>query len=213
MTSSQWFEHVSELGPFASEGDVWRAIRATLRALAEQLDPVERIQLGRDLPSDLRVLVESNALRLAEQSPTKEAFFQSVAAYEMEPVGRALEHAEIVCRALADTLSETTVARLTRQLPALAELFRPPERPAAAQTMGQASPRRPQDLAEGRPGGTHPIASSDTSTLAHRHSIARSDDPHADTKLSSAMGLSQERDSRTLAAGRPGSRHPVSDSH
>jgi len=46
--------------------------------------------------------------------------------------------------------------------------------------------------------------------LAHRHSVARSDDPHADSKLSSARGLRQEREQRTLASGRPGSRRPLS---
>ena len=39
-----------------------------------------------------------------------------------------------------------------------------------------------------------------------RESIARSDDPHADTKLSSSRGLTQEREGRSLSAAHPSKR-------
>jgi hypothetical protein len=42
--------------------------------------------------------------------------------------------------------------------------------------------------------------------------MAKSDDPHADTKLSSSQGLTQERFEESLATGKPpGPVHPVSD--
>jgi hypothetical protein len=46
---------------------------------------------------------------------------------------------------------------------------------------------------------------------AHAHSVARSENPHADTKLSSSPGLTQERLGDSLAEARPGPAHPVSD--
>jgi len=64
-----------------------------------------------------------------------------------------------------------------------------------------------------RPGSAMPLASADPRYLAHRHSVARSVDPHAETKLSSAHGLRQEQDEHTLALGRPGSERPISSSH
>ena len=48
---------------------------------------------------------------------------------------------------------------------------------------------------------------------AHAESVARSDDPHADTRLSSSQGMTQERRGETLAEGRPGSDRPVSETH
>lgn len=42
-------------------------------------------------------------------------------------------------------------------------------------------------------------------------SVAKSENPHADTKLSSSHGLTQEREHDTLAEGRPGSKHPLSE--
>jgi hypothetical protein len=42
-------------------------------------------------------------------------------------------------------------------------------------------------------------------------SVVKNDNPHGDTKLSSAHGTTQEREHETLAEGRPGSRRPISE--
>jgi hypothetical protein len=60
------------------------------------------------------------------------------------------------------------------------------------------------DIASGRPGSTRPLSAANPRVLEHRHSVARNGDPHGDTKLSSARGLTQEREGETLAAARPG---------
>jgi hypothetical protein len=99
-----------------------------------------------------------------------------------------------------------------RCLPELAPLFELPEPVEAPRVQAQRSSAAPNDLAEGRPGGSQPLASGDPRYLAHRHSVARSDDPHGDTKLSSAHGLRQEQTEHTLALGRPGSSRPISGS-
>jgi hypothetical protein len=62
-------------------------------------------------------------------------------------------------------------------------------------------PRR--TLSEGKPGSRHPLSEARLDR-AQSNSVARADEPHADTKLSSARGLTQERLHETLAVGRPG---------
>lgn len=47
---------------------------------------------------------------------------------------------------------------------------------------------------------------------AHTDSVARTRAPHQDTQLATTRGISSERDHDTLAEGRPGSKHPVSES-
>jgi hypothetical protein len=74
-----------------------------------------------------------------------------------------------------------------------------PEPPPHAQAV-HASPL--STLAHGRPGSLHPIAEAAPAS-GHAHSIARNDDPHGDTKLSSSTGLTQERLRESLATGRP----------
>jgi hypothetical protein len=173
------------------------------------LTQAERRSLADGLPPHAAQIVRG-APALAQTSQYD--FMHHVAAREGVRLGLAVEHAEIVCRALGETLSPTTLARLRHALPDLALLFEPAEEGEPLPENAERAPDAPNDLAEGRPGGTHPLSTADPRILAHRHSIARSDDPHAETKLSSACGLTQERDARTLAAGRPGSRRPISKS-
>ncbi|HLM72216.1 MAG TPA: hypothetical protein VK459_05985 [Polyangiaceae bacterium] len=59
-------------------------------------------------------------------------------------------------------------------------------------------------------GSGHPLSEARFEP-AHTHSVARSDNPHEDTKLSSSRGLTQERLEDTLAEGKPGSDKPISE--
>ncbi len=65
-------------------------------------------------------------------------------------------------------------------------------------------------LAEGRPGSAHPLSEA-RPERAQSQSVARADNPHGDTKLSSATGLTQEREGETLATGHLGSNRPLSE--
>jgi hypothetical protein len=93
---------------------------------------------------------------------------------------------------------------------ALPEALRPTASapPEAMRTvpMRKATPPSDNTLAAGRPGSKKPVA--DSATRGHQHSVVHSDDPHAESRLSSTRG--ETRSGRTLADGKPGSERPVS---
>ena len=211
LAEQQIVERLLESGPFANEAETRRALRVCLEVLGSLLTSDERALVGGELSPEL-------AQMLHGASPHRRAelheFAGRIAQSEGVPWGVAVEHAEMVCRAVGNALSPSTRQRLVRGLPQLARLFEPLERPEIAPLPEERRPDTvPNDLAEGRPGGTLPLASADPRYLAHRHSVVRSVDPHAETKLSSAHGLRQEQDEHTLALGRPGSEHPISSRH
>ena len=213
---SEFLARVATLGPFASKGRARHAVRATLRALADELTADERAEFAKDLPESLRPALKAQATsepKLAS-SQRVEQIYARVSRYEGVSLGKAVEHAQVVCRLLTEELlKNATVRRLCKHVPQLAPLFMWSEPPGAPARPQHGRQHEPHDLAGGRPGSKHPLASSDTHTLAHRHSVARSDDPHADSRLSSTSGTAQEREGRTLASGRPGSRAPLSEAH
>jgi uncharacterized protein (DUF2267 family) len=175
---SDVLERIRELGPFADEPGAKAALQATLAALGEQLTSDEREALAAELPDDLAKIMRTGH---PSAHGGVDAFYRSVSERENRPLGVALEHAQVVCRVLAETLSATT--RLRRNIGELGELFEPAEETA------------------------EPVEAQ------RAWNVARSDDPHAETKLSSARGLRQEQHEHTLATGRPGSNRPLSKSH
>lgn len=206
---------VTARGPFESHGQPEAAVRATLLALKAALRPDEWAELARELPAQPDG-GEAGVSSEAEPPPVTsvDEFYALVAKAEAVPVARALEHAQIVCGVLAEAaLSPATVTRLQKHAPFLADLFERRAAPAAPSPPVHSNAAPAHDLAGGHPGAHHPIATSNPESLAHRHSIASSDDPHADTRLSSTHGTAQEREGRTLASGRPGSQRRLADSH
>ncbi len=124
-------------------------------------------------------------------------------------MGRAREEAIVVCRVVAEAVGEDIARRVRLELPdEIGELFTIPE-PIAKPERVHLDPER-RTLAEGHGGGTRPLYAA-RPDHAHTQSVARSDNPHGDTKLSSATGLTQEREEETLAQGRPGSETPLSE--
>jgi len=203
---------VQARGPFASPGEAEAAVHATLLSLRAALHPQEWSELASELPAQLRGSPAATAEVAGPTVMNVDEFYARVGEAEPAPVARALEHAQIVCGVLAEAvLSPDTITRLQKHVPYLASLFEPRVLPPAPPPPVHADASAAHDLAGGRPGATHPIASSDPSTIAHEHSIARSDDPHEDTRLSSTQGTTQERQGRTLASGRPGARRRLAD--
>jgi hypothetical protein len=121
--------------------------------------------------------------------------------------GASIEQAQIVCEELAALLDRDSLSRLRAARPDIAMMLAPHVDPP------DASPRTPgtgTTLATGRPGSRHPVATAGPGA-GQQDSVARTDDPHAGTKLSGARGSSTETEGRTIATGRPGARRPMSE--
>jgi uncharacterized protein (DUF2267 family) len=207
---SEIIGRLREIGPFSDDASASRALVVTLQALADYLSKDERSRLRRALPPELRASVTTTRRPLAGDLAD---FFRHVAALDDTRPGIAVERTEVVCQALGEILSPEARVVLERAIPKLDELFATRDAPEPPFAPHGPTPGAPRDLAEGRPGGRHPLSSANPALVAHRDSIARSADPHADSKLSSSQGLTQEREGHSLATGRPGSRRPISTGH
>lgn len=119
----------------------------------------------------------------------------------------AMERIQMVCAALAPVLPPELVADLIRELP---ERFKVAFECEATQPMPTRVRRG--TLASGRPGAAHPLSEATPGSTqplhtahpgrAHQNSVLAAN-PHADTKLSSARGTTQEREHHSLAEERP----------
>jgi uncharacterized protein (DUF2267 family) len=203
---SEMLDRVRALAPLLDQTAAERALSTTLTALGAVLTADEVRELAPALPSELSQSLGAAAPASAPPS----GLFAAVAARERLPLGRAIELVQITLQALGEVLPVATRTHLERHLPELSPLLEPASPPVSPTDATDAVPRVTRDLAGGQPGSRRNVAEADPSILAHRHSVARSDDPHAETKLASAAGLAQEREQRTLAAGHPGSDRPLS---
>jgi len=176
-------------------------ILSVLTALRRQLGSPEAEALADELPAEL-----ATALRHGSYAGGDD-LVASVAAIEQVSAAEAVEHVACVGRALAELLPTDLLARLRRTLPVHSAKLLEPSAPATDEVY--AHPGR-ATLAEGRPGSRHPLSEARPST-AQADSLVVSDDPHADTKLSSSRGLTQERERESIAVGRPGARRSLAD--
>ncbi|MCC6619831.1 MAG: hypothetical protein IT385_01170 [Deltaproteobacteria bacterium] len=181
------------------QADARRAALAALRALALRLPPAEA--------ADLEALRAEVAAR--DEADARSGPAAAVAA----ALGVAPERAD----AIANVVLVAALESLGDRAPSLIAALPPDLRPTPTSTAGDMpvsrAPRPPAEdhsLAGGRPGHGHPLADA-APERAHTHSIARADDPHADTRLSSAHGVGAAP-GRSLADGRPGSERPLSTS-
>jgi uncharacterized protein (DUF2267 family) len=199
------------LAPFDDAAHAKRAFDATLQALRVGLTDDEAdwmsVDLGPALAAPLQRQRHAGEVSLNE-------FYRHVGRQLKLRRNVATEQAQVVCRALAELLPSAGVQRLTKHLPELASLFIVPSRPqpvAHPAHAGAAAGGEPT-LARARPASEHPSSEATrangggfgTAELkrAHSQSVARALEPHADTKLSSARGLTQEREGSSLATAR-----------
>jgi len=206
-TNAALLREVVRLGGFATPQEALVAIRATVTTLGELLLPEDLGPVAAALPDGLAPLLRKRKLPgtfdVAE-------FIDRVRRRERVSLGFAREHAQVVCRALGEVLSEDACRKLDRALPdSIAALLRPPppDAPAPGHHLGQKPGRH--TLASGKPGSEHPISESHRET-AHTHSVAREANPHGDSKLSSSAGMTQERLDESLATAHPNSRRTLS---
>jgi uncharacterized protein (DUF2267 family) len=205
MRYEDFVERVMQLGGFTRREEAVRAVGATLAVLRARLidEDVEAMAAG--LPALIARL-----LRYGEYEGEfgREEFFDRVRRREGVMLGYAREHAEVVCRVLAEAVAQASLKRLRKHLPDdLATLFEEPAPPAPAPSRerirrGNSGTTRRRTLAEGRAGSEHPVSES-RPAKAQSHSVVREDNPHGDTKIASARGVTQERESESLAEGRP----------
>lgn len=185
------------------------AIDATLSVLGAHLPEPHAAAVTKQLPIELAQMLHGRSYRgdveLAD-------FYAEVREAEGVPMGFAMEHALVVCQVLAEAVDLEARKHLSVHAPrSMAPLFTLRSMPAAAPphlSEHIVLPGSGHTLASGRPGSEHPL--SEAVGAGHRDSIARSDDPHADVKLSSTRGMSSERYRETLASGMPGSKRSLS---
>ncbi|PRQ09370.1 hypothetical protein ENSA7_08970 [Enhygromyxa salina] len=182
-------------------GRASQAVTATFAAIGRCLDarePLALVDVAAMLPPRFATLIREGA-----RAGGPASFLQAVAEHERVTVGFAKEHAQVVCETFAGMLDERRLIALRERLPPeVSNLLQPAPRPVTRPPTPP-SPPTGHTLANGRPGSTHPLSTA-APRAGQAHSIATSDDPHADTKLSSTKGLSPERKRETLADGKPG---------
>jgi uncharacterized protein (DUF2267 family) len=207
--SSRLYERIRTLAALATTADASALARATVAGLSAALWPDEADRLGRALPASLRAILRGTRTPAIAHAGD---LFARVAAQEDCPLGASSsrEHVQAACAAIAEIVDAEALAIARRRLANdLAELLTPPHE--------ESRPDRPTHvhgrttLAEGRPGSLHPISLA-RPERGHEHSVARNAEPHAETKLSSSRGLTQERQNESLATGRPGPKRPLDES-
>ncbi len=216
VTSASMLQRACELGPFEDERRAREAFFTALEVLGECLSAEDARVLAGDLPDTLSKHVRPGVGRCELRHA-----YRRMASRRGVHLGLAVEQVQVIGQVIAESITGPTLERLRLHSPELEELFAgsPTESAAPAQARnrnkGEAHLRKPT----GHPGilaQAHSIARSDDPHAdtklsssrgpAHAHSIARSDDPHADTKLSSSPGLTQEREGRTLSSAHPSKR-------
>jgi uncharacterized protein (DUF2267 family) len=201
LDSDRFVKRVQTLSAIPDAEVALRAAHVVISVLAEQLVPSDRARLKQALPASLSTAVGDAPPRSADDL---EAFYERVSRREGAEPGPGIEHAQSVCRALCELLDPDALRHLTSRLPdPLVALFEvravPAARPPVAVPHAGA---RERTLAGGRPVSAHPLSAAAPDTT-QSGSIAASANPHADTKLSSTRGTTQEREAETLAKAKP----------
>jgi uncharacterized protein (DUF2267 family) len=196
------FDRLTDQG-LVDEKTARRVLHATLAVLGERLVVDEARALAEALPAELAALVLGSEY---DADFSADELFERVRRRAREPrnAAHAREAAEIVLAVLGECLDPDRRRRIARGLPGqAAELL------LGGRELGEPPPHRmaplaPEiaTLASSRPGSTHPLYEA-APPSGHMHSVARNPSPHAETKLSGAKGLTQERLDDTLGSGRP----------
>jgi uncharacterized protein (DUF2267 family) len=200
---------IRDLTGLGTSKEAGPVLDATLSALGERLHEQDRRAIAKVLPARFARPL------LSGQWPGEfelEELYRRVARAEGVNLGFALEHVQTTCRALGEALPDEVRGMLARALPpsfaALLQPFvadvTPPGHPVAHGALHHS-------LATGRPGSAHPIAEA-LPPIAHSHSVVQEDNPHADAKVSSSSGLTQERLDESLAKARPDPHRRISES-
>lgn len=200
-----------EIGPWAASVAKEAGIQSNAHARAALLSVLDA--LGAMVPHPRRAAVIAELpLRLAEALARRDYdralglpwLLDVVARQEHVRTGSAIEHVQSVLSVLRDRVDPDHFRAFAAELPPEVGALVPPRRTSTAPPPPRPPHGHAHHLADGRPGFAHPIAESVPPTRAQSHSVAGSDAPHGDTKLSGASGLTQQREHTSLAEARPG---------
>ena len=207
MQRQDFNDRITQQAAFASPNDAEAAVRAVMNVLGETLLHSETQRIRGELPEWLADLLSSE---IHDEPLDADSFFERVAARESVAAGFAREHVGVILRAVASALPAAAQGWLRAALP---EDLRSTLDPRDA-TAAPAKPHHGEaqhTLATGKPGSGHPVNESSADRTQH-HSVATSESPHDDSKVSTSSGLTQEQVGESLATGHPGSDRPLSDS-
>jgi uncharacterized protein (DUF2267 family) len=193
-------DDVADAG-FEDKSQAERAVCAAVSVLAERLTHDEASSIVRVLPEDLRAKVEPRRRRGGRGGDAAQ-LVERFREREGVSAGRAREEMQIVFGALGRRLSADERRAIVQKLPSeiAGDFEDEPDTPAPAVPL---HPGPANTLASGRPGSQRPLSEAKPER-AHSESVARTDDPHRNTKLSTSEGLTQEREGETLATAHPG---------
>jgi uncharacterized protein (DUF2267 family) len=200
MNEERLIEQVKHRGGLDTENQAAAALKSTLRALGEGLSEPDREAIARALPERLRAVLRTGKHRGAFDIAE---FFDRVRRREGVKRGFGREHAQVVCTVLGESLPEEALTVLERALPErLFDLFR--RSPSEPEPPGRriAPSARHHTLATGKPGPLRPLSEA-APPGAQSHSVVGEENPHENIKLSSAAGMSQEREDESLARAHP----------
>jgi uncharacterized protein (DUF2267 family) len=196
MNEHEFFERVSRHSGLEEGPELQRFVSAALRALGEGLTAAEVALLDEELPPRL-----AESLREVEHGQARDldSVLTRLCARTGVRPGIGLEQLGIVAETLAEEVRPEVMDPIRRALPwRLGRLFLPPPEPREAPAHHDA---RRRTLAEAPAASSRPLYASGPDA-GQSDSVATSSNPHEDTKLSSAHGLTQEREEETLATTR-----------
>jgi len=193
---------------FGGAGAAKRAIEAVLHALAQSLPARVAREIAAHLPAEMAASMSNVS---GEGASLASDFYARIGERAGLSLSQGLEQAQVVCSVLSRRLEPSLRERFARELPdEIGALFEEPE-PLVSPlpTRSRSRSTLPAEgklggghsLSTGRPGSSHPLSEA-VPPGAQSHSVAAFD-PHEDSKLSSASGLTQEREGETLADGHP----------
>jgi uncharacterized protein (DUF2267 family) len=209
MGYPELIDAVQDHAGLASRSDAEATTAAVFGALAERVLPGDRRAVKALVPEELRSAFDVE--RKSDETGV-DAIVQEVAVVEGIAPGFGREHLVVVGAAAASALHPDAITALRTHLPdELAALFRettprrvtrptPHSSPLAGRRISEAHDGS-RHVAEARLGSARPISEAKDDP-AQTDSVARSDDPHADTKLSGAKGMTQTREHESLSEGK-----------
>ncbi|MFO7561875.1 MAG: hypothetical protein R6X02_04485 [Enhygromyxa sp.] len=180
-------------------------------AVARTFEVIGRALGPKDVDPSAALVPEALAehLRRGATQPAVPGVLEQLAADEQLSLGVAKEHVQVILEELAGSLDEPARSRLAELLPDELGRWLVPWEPPPERRVRPPSGRE-GTLASGRPGSQTPLHEAGPDRGQH-DSPAVTSDPHADTRLSSTEGASSDRSETTIAKGRPGSQHPISE--